>query len=238
MPNRPIHPVKIALSEQRDPEKAKFFPRFFKSGPGQYGDGDKFLGVTVPVQRKIAKQFPELSSNDLTTLLHDEYHEVRLTALFILTGRYQKAKSVKEKSHWNEFYLAHLDQVNNWDLVDATAYKILGAEWLRTKQTHSLDDLANSGHLWRERVAVIASFALIKAHQFEPTLQLCERFLGHQHDLIHKATGWMLREVGKADKETLVRFLTEHANKMPRTMLRYAIEKMPKLERERWMGRS
>jgi 3-methyladenine DNA glycosylase AlkD len=230
--------VREALLSQGDPEKAAFFPTFFKTGPGEYGEGDKFIGVTVPDQRKIAKQFRGLELDQIQLLLHDEFHECRLTALFVLTELYQKAKTVEQKTAINEFYLAHLDRVNNWDLVDATAHKILGAELVRTGDTVILGELSKSKHLWRERVSIISTLALIKMKEFGPTLQLCRHFLNHEHDLIHKATGWMLREIGKIKKDTLELFLARHSKKMPRTMLRYAIEKFPKGERELWLEKS
>ena len=230
--------IRNALHEQADPEKAAFFPSFFKTGPGEYGEGDKFIGVTVPKLRKLARKHRDMDLDEVEKLLYDEYHECRLTALVILTEKYQRSKSVPEKERLNQFYLEHLDQVNNWDLVDATAHKILGAELVRTGETSILEELASSKHLWRERVAVIATLALIKIKDFEPTLALCKRFLSHQHDLIHKATGWMLREIGKINKDTLELFLARHSKKMPRTMLRYAIEKLPKSERDLWLERS
>lgn len=230
--------VRKALWEKRDEEKAAFFPSFFKTGPGEYGEGDKFIGVTVPEQRKIAKKFKQLSLDEIRELLNDEHHECRLTGLVILTNQYAKAKTVDAKVELSDFYLANLDRVNNWDLVDATAYKILGEEIVRTHNTAILDDLAKSKDLWRERVAVLATLALIKRKDFEPTLKLCRQFLNHEHDLIHKATGWMLREIGKIKKDALELFLARHGKKMPRTMLRYAIEKLPKAERDLWLERS
>ncbi len=221
-----------------DPEKRLVFPQFFKAGPGGYGEGDKFIGVDVPNQRRIAKVFRDLPLVEIAALLAHEYHEARLTALFILADRYQRTKDPDQKSELNAFYLSHLDGVNNWDLVDCAAYKILGAEIVRTGQVQMLEGLADSGNIWRERVAIIATLALIKAKDFEPTLTLCRKFLNHPHDLIHKATGWMLREVGKINRNTLELFLARHSKRMPRTMLRYAIEKLPKHERDLWLERS
>lgn len=226
------------LRAQADPEKAAFYPTFFKTGPGEYGEGDKFIGVEVPKQRKIAKDYKDLPLEELAKLLDDDFHEARLTALLILTERYQKSKKTEEKTRLGEFYLSQLDRVNNWDLVDSSAYKILGAEMVRTGDTTVLAELACSKDLWRERVAVMSTLALIKRKDFEPTLKLCKQFLTHRHDLIHKATGWMLREIGKINKDTLELFLARHGKKMPRTMLRYAIEKLPKDERDLWLERS
>jgi 3-methyladenine DNA glycosylase AlkD len=227
-----------ALWSERIPEKAEFFPRFFKAGPGEYGEGDKFVGVTVPIQRKIAKEHRDMPLEQVAELIADEYHECRLTAIFILTEKYNRNKTAESRASINEFYLSHLEGVNNWDLVDSSAYKILGSELVRTGQLEILDELAGSGDLWKERIAVISTMALIKKKQFEPTLRLCRQFLSHQHDLIHKATGWMLREIGKINKEPLELFLARHAKKMPRTMLRYAIEKLPRAERQLWMEKS
>lgn len=226
------------LKAQGDPEKAAFYPSFFKTGPGEYGEGDKFIGVEVPKQRKIAKTYKDLPLEELAKLLGDDFHEARLTALLILTERYQKSKKSDEKARLADFYLSQLHRVNNWDLVDSTAYKILGAEMVRTGDTSVLAELVSSKELWRERVAVMSTLALIKRKDFEPTLKLCKQFLTHQHDLIHKATGWMLREIGKINKDTLELFLARHGKKMPRTMLRYAIEKLPKDERDLWLERS
>jgi 3-methyladenine DNA glycosylase AlkD len=230
--------VKAALRELANPEKAEFFPRFFKTGPGEYGEGDKFIGVVVPDQRKTARRFRDLPFDEVALLLEDEYHECRLTALLILTEKYSRDKTESGRAAINAFYLNHLDGVNNWDLVDSSAHKILGAELVRTGRYERLNELAESDDLWRNRIAVIATLALIKKKQFGPTLKLCRQFLDHPHDLIHKATGWMLREVGKIKRQELETFLARHAAKMPRTMLRYSIEKLPADERQRWMQKS
>lgn len=230
--------VQQALEAEADAEKAAFFPTFFKTGPGEYGEGDRFIGVTVPKQRKIAKSFRGLELAEVKKLLDDDFHECRLTGLLILTEAYQRSKTVEDKVRYNRFYLDNLERVNNWDLVDATAYKILGGELVRTGDTSILEQLSKSKHLWKERVSVISTLALIKRKDFEPTLKLCKQFLTHKHDLIHKATGWMLREIGKINKDKLELFLARHGKKMPRTMLRYAIEKLPKKERDLWLERS
>ncbi|MBI4032653.1 DNA alkylation repair protein [Candidatus Berkelbacteria bacterium] len=216
--------------------KAKSSAWFFKTGPGQYGEGDRFIGVTVPEQRKVAKQFRELPLNEIETLLASPIHEHRLTALLILVGQYSRLKKTGDERSVVDFYLTHLDGVNNWDLVDSSASYILG-DWIvaHHDDRRILAVLARSGDLWKERVAMIATAALINAGSFKPTLELAERFLTHRHDLIHKATGWMLREVGKQDRATLERFLDAHAREMPRTMLRYAIEKFEPHERKRYL---
>lgn len=230
--------VRQALTEKANPEKAAFFPRFFKCGPGEYGEGDQFLGVTVPEQRKVARRFKNLPLSSLEELLDDPYHECRLTALFILVHQYQGAKKDPERRrHLCEFYLSKLDRVNNWDLVDSSAHKILGPQLEPQSDRALLYELADSGHLWRQRVAVIATLHFIRNHDFEDVLRLSEHFLDHPHDLIHKACGWMLREAGKKDPEVLRGFLALHHKRMPRTALRYAIEKLEPDERKKWMGK-
>ncbi len=229
--------VEAALREKANPEKAAFFPRFFKTGPGQYGEGDKFIGVVVPDQRKIARRFRELPLAEVRVLLDSELHECRLTALLILVGKYEKARDASLRQELCQFYLSVLDRVNNWDLVDSSAHKILGP-WLRESGEFSLlDELAGSGHLWRERVSVITTMHFLKFEEFDWTLALCERFLDHPHDLMHKACGWMLREAGKKDVSVLRGFLERFVERMPRTMLRYSIEKLDKPERQQWMSR-
>ncbi|MFK7817217.1 MAG: selenoneine biosynthesis selenosugar synthase SenB [Planctomycetaceae bacterium] len=220
--------VKDALEPFINPEKAAFFPRFFKTGKGQYGEGDKFIGVTVPHQRKVAKQFRDLPEREIQKLLKDAIHEHRLTGVLILVGQYEKAKrDPRRQSQIVDFYLQNLDRVNNWDLVDSSAHKILG-DWVRDKDRSILYELADSGHLWSERVSVIACLPLIKTGDFGDIVRLAKKFLTHDHDLMHKAVGWMLREMGNVDESTLHQFLKSHYHEMPRTMLRYAIEKLPK----------
>jgi len=229
--------VKNALKQHASPEKAEFFPRFFKSGKGEYGEGDKFLGVIVPRQREVAKTFRDLPFAQTKRLLQDSIHECRLTALLILVNQFERSKDEDRRGEIVEFYLANLDYVNNWDLVDSSAHKILGA-WLldREDDRYILDELAESEHLWRERVSVIACFAFIRRNDFDWILRLAEWFLDHEHDLIHKAVGWMLREMGKREEAVLHAFLTEHYQAMPRTMLRYAIEKLPEPVRRAYLN--
>ena len=230
--------VKDALRSCATPENAKKALRFFKAGKGEYSEGDKFIGVTVPNQRKVAKEFRLLSLPQLKKLLRDPIHEFRLTSLLILVEQYQRSKDEAEKTKLVEFYLDNLDYVNNWDLVDSSAHKILG-DWLldREDAQYILDELAESDHLWRERVSVIACFPFIRRYEFDWILRLSEWFLDHEHDLIHKAVGWMLREAGKRDKSFLLTFLETHATEMPRTMLRYAIEKLPQPQRQDYLSR-
>ena len=220
-----VNKVKKEIRKKAKPEKLVILSNFFKTGKGQYAEGDKMLCVSVPDQREIAKKyFVETKLEDVGELLKSKYHEDRLTGLIILTFKMKKADE-KERKRIVEFYLAHLDRVNNWDLVDLSAGKILGL-YLLDRPRGVLYKLAKSGHLWSERVAMVATFEFIRAGQYEDTLKLAEMYLRHPHDLIHKATGWMLREVGKRDKGVLRGFLDAYHTKMPRVMFRYAIERL------------
>lgn len=227
-----IDAIKRELEQYSDPEKAEFMPRFFQTGPGGYAEGDRFLGITVPHLRRAARKFyRQISLEELEALLQDEIHEYRFTALAMLVYKFEKAETPEERREIVHFYLANADFVNNWDLVDASADKILGA-YRYHRDRSVLWELARSGHLWRQRLAVIATFYFIRRGDFAETLQLAEFFLDHEHDLIHKAVGWMLREIGKRDFQVEYAFLREHYRRMPRTMLRYAIEKFdPELRR-------
>ena len=225
--------VKKRLKEFSNPEKAEFFPRFFKTGKGEYGEGDKFFGVTVPHQRKIAKEFREISLNEIKKLLYDPIHECRLTSLLILVHQFEKADPENRKEICR-FYLDNIQQVNNWDLVDSSAHKIVGA-FLETGSRKKLYQLAKSKHLWSQRVAIIATLWFIKQNDFDDTLAISELLITHEHDLIHKAVSWMLREMGKQDEQLLISFLKSRYKKMPRTMLRYAIEKFDKPIRDRYL---
>jgi 3-methyladenine DNA glycosylase AlkD len=219
--------VRAELEALGNQEKAAFLPGFFKAVPGGYGEGDRFLGVTVPAQRRLAKKYYRgLGLADLAVLLRDPYHEGRLTALFILVNRYEQAVSDAERQTLVDLYLENLDFVNNWDLVDSSADKILGAH-LFARDKSLLYDLAAGAHLWRQRVAVIATFYFIRRGFFQDTLEIARILLEHDHDLIHKAVGWMLREIGKRDFAVEFAFLQTHYRQMPRTMLRYAIEQFP-----------
>jgi 3-methyladenine DNA glycosylase AlkD len=215
-----------------DAEKAAFLPRFFKAGPGEYGEGDVFLGVSVPAQRKIAKQYADIPLDSLETLLDSEYHECRLTALLILVQKFEKRD--EDQKDIAGFYLSHVHRVNNWDLVDLSAAKILG-RYLDGRDVSILDDFAESGDLWKQRISIIATYPFIKRGEFEHTLRIAEKLLDHPHDLIHKAVGWMLREVGKQDSTTEERFLRRYCTLMPRTMLRYAIEKFDTNKRKMYL---
>lgn len=238
------HDVVTALKAVASPTKAKASAWFFKTGPGQYGEGDRFIGVTVPEQRTVAKQFRDLPLAEIERLLESPIHEHRLTALLILVGQYQRADA-KAKKRVLDFYLDHLDRVNNWDLVDSSAGYIVGNYYLGRRAVYGpnsrcgsavLQRLSRSKNLWRRRVAIIATQAFISAGQFNDTLTLAEQLLNDRHDLMHKATGWMLREVGNRDPKVLKAFLDEHASTMPRTMLRYAIEKFDPVTRKHYLN--
>lgn len=217
--------IKEELKQFADPEKAVILRRFFKAFPGGYGEGDRFMGVKVPFQRKIArKYYKKISLKETEKLLQDAFHECRLTALFILCLQFEKGCAEDDKEEIVNVYLRNLSCVNNWDLVDASAEKILGP-YLINKKKDLLYELAKFENLWRQRIAIMTTFCFIKRGRFGETLELAEQFLGHDHDLIHKAVGWMLREIGKRDFQAEYDFLSQHYRKMPRTMLRYAIEK-------------
>ena len=210
-------------------EKAIHLQRFFKTGPGQYGEGDVFIGVIVPHTRSIAKAHIRTPIEEIAKLLQSKYHEARLCALLILTERFRKAPE-KEREEIFNFYLKSTSRINNWDLVDLTAPKIVG-EYLLDKDRAILYRLAESDNLWEQRIAMISTYAFIRKNDFYDTFELSKRFLTHTHDLMHKAVGWMLRETGKRDRQALTDFLDKFAPVMPRTALRYAIEHYPEPER-------
>jgi 3-methyladenine DNA glycosylase AlkD len=225
------------LQALRDPAKAAFFPRFFKCGKGEYGEGDVFMGVTVPQMRTVAKKHRGLPLQEIEKLLENKIHEVRMVGLFILTSQYERAKDPKIKKSLVKFYLDHLKAVNNWDLVDSTAPQILGHSLLDQKDRKILYKFVAKNHLWTQRIGIVATQELIRHSQLADTVALSELLLDHTHDLIHKATGWMLREVGKKDVKTLEKFLEKHAHHMPRTMLRYAVERFPDSRRKMYMAK-
>ena len=227
--------LKKELKEKSSEEKSKVYARFFKTGKGEYGEDDVFLGLTVPEQRKIAKKYLDLDLEDVKEMLHSKYHEHRLTGLFILVYKYEKADK-KEKEKIKNFYLENKHRSNNWDLIDCIADKILGKH-LIDKNKEILYELAKSENLWDRRIAIISTFEFIKNGKFNPTIKISEILLNDKHDLIHKAVGWMLREVGKRNEKILDDFLKKHCKKMPRTMLRYAIEKFSKEKRKEYLGR-
>jgi 3-methyladenine DNA glycosylase AlkD len=217
------------VKEHSNKELGIFLQRFFKTGKGEYGEGDIFAGLKVPVSRKIANQFKDLAFPDLQKIIKSKIHEERLIALFILVAKFKKAGD-KEREKIFNFYLKNMRYVNNWDLVDLSAEKIIGA-YLIDKNTNLLFELAKSGNIWERRIAIMSTFHFIKAHQFAATLKISEMLLKDKHDLIHKASGWMLREIGKRDIQAEEIFLQKFYTTMPRTMLRYAIEKFPEKKR-------
>lgn len=216
-----------ALNDLSIPEKATFFPRFFKTGKGEYGEGDQFIGVIVPEQRKVAKEyFSKISLKELSELLSSPVHEHRLTALFMLISKFEKTKEQNVKDEIVEFYLNHLQFVNNWDLVDTSCYKILGRYAFENQKESLLRKLADSDEIWHKRIAVVGTMHFIKKSSFELTKEFVTQNLFHPHDLMHKANGWLLREMGNKNEAELITYLDQHYKKMPRTCLRYAIEKL------------
>lgn len=215
------------------PEKAAHLSRFFKTGAGDYGEGDRFLGVVVPQTRGVAKAYhKETSFGELQRLLDSEWHEVRLCALLMLVIRFQKRETTEEERDAIYcFYMKNIRRCNNWDLVDLSCREIVG-DYLVSRDRSVLYTLAVSENLWEQRVAIVSTYAFIRRLDFTDTLALSEKFLTHKHDLIHKAVGWMLREVGKKDRAVLTDFLEKQAARLPRTALRYAIEHYPEDERQ------
>ncbi|MEK7609711.1 MAG: DNA alkylation repair protein [Patescibacteria group bacterium] len=227
--------VKRELLKRANPIKAKLLSGFFKTGKGEYGEGDKFLGIMVPVQRIIAKKFKDLPLNEVRKLINDQYHEVRLTGLLILIYKIKRANEVTHKTV-TDFYLSNTKQINNWDLVDVTARDIVGGYLYDfNKDRKILYKLARSKNLWERRIATISTFYFIGKNDFSDSIRIAEILLTDNHDLIHKAVGWMLREMGKRDKKELIKFLKKHAREMPRTMLRYSIERLNLREKEKYM---
>ncbi len=215
-----------------NPAQAKNLQRFFKTGKGEYGEGDVFLGLTVPQQRILAKKYLNITSEEAEELLHSKIHEQRLTALIILTIKYNK--NPEERKPIYQLYLRNTKHINNWDLVDLSAPRIVG-EYLLDKDRSILRTLVQSKLLWERRIAVLATFTFISKKQFRDSLELAEILLHDQHDLIHKAVGWMLREIGKRELAVEEKFLQKHYRQMPRTMLRYAIEKFPEEKRKKYL---
>jgi len=216
-------------------KKARILAGFFKTKKGDYGEGDAFLGITVPKQRKIAKGYINLGLRDIQRLLNNKYHEYRLVALIILIEKYLKAdKDLKKQIVTFYFKNAKGKNINNWDLVDLSAPKILG-DYLFDKEKKVLYDLAGSNYLWERRIAILTTFYFIRKKRFVDTLKISEILINDKHDLIHKAVGWMLREVGKRDLAKEINFLNKFSKVMPRVMLRYAIEKFSKTERQKYL---
>ena len=221
--------IKKEIKKSANPQKAELLQRFFKTGPGEYGEGDIFLGIMVPVQRSIAKKFKQLPLKDLKELLYSDKHEERLISLLILVEQFRKGDDQLKEEIFT-FYHLHRKRINNWDLVDLTAHIISGS-YLMDKDKTILYKLADSKNIWDRRIAVLSTFHFIKNNVFNDALCIAEKLLIDKHDLIQKAVGWMLREIGKRDINTEEGFLEKHYKKMPRTMLRYAIEKFPEKKR-------
>lgn len=215
------------LKQLSNPKKAKIYQRFFKTGKGEYGEGDIFIGLTVPEQRQVAKKYKEVSLKEIQALLDSSIHEHRLTGLIILTY-----KELNKQVY--EFYMKNIKAVNNWDLVDLTCHRIIG-KYLLDKDRKILYKLAKSKNLWERRIAIISCFAFIDKNDFKDALKISEILLNDKHDLIHKAVGWVLREIGKKDLKQEEKFLDKYHKTMPRTMLRYSIEKFPEEKRKYYM---
>jgi len=228
--------VRSELRSMKDPEKARILSGFFKTGPGEYGEGDRFLGIKVPVIRKIAKKYRNIPLNHVLDLLQSEYHEERFAALLILVDRYQHGDKDCQKEIFG-VYLDNTEHINSWDLVDTTAPHIVGHYLFGRKQS-LLSELAVSDNLWERRIAILSTFYFIRQGRDRETLKIARLLLHDSHDLIHKAVGWMLREVGsRGSMEIECRFLDRYASVMPRTMLRYAVEKFPRDLRMKYMGK-
>ena len=232
--------VLIALKSQSSARHAAEQQRFYKTAPGEYGEGDVFLGISVPKTRKIADEFRNLTLDEIEKLTKSDFHEVRLCGLIILCNQFKKTKESNKKKELFDFYMAQAlkGRINNWDLVDVSAPTI-GQYLVESKNPMPiLRKLSKSKDLWERRIAMIFTFAFLRAGELEPTYEIAERVLKDDHDLIHKAVGWMLREMGKRDPSLLRTFLAEHSKVMPRTMLRYSIEKLPERERKMWLVQS
>jgi len=214
-------------------EVANHSQRFFKTGKGEYGEGDIFLGIRVPVVRKLVKEYLALPLEEIPNILQSQYHEMRLFAVILMTEKYKKADEKTKKAIY-QLYISNLDFVNNWDIVDASAHKIVGP-YLMNKDRKPLYKLAKSNNIWRRRVSVISTFHFIDNGQFDDALNISLLLINDTHDLIHKATGWVLREVGKKNNKVEEEFLISNYKNMPRTMLRYAIEKFPEKKRKAYL---
>lgn len=226
-----------AMLRLADPTQAEGLSRFFRCGPGQYGEGDCFLGIKVPATRKVVKElWSECREADLDSCLASPWHEVRLAALLVVVQKFHHArKNAAEQQYWVDYYLAHTAAINNWDLVDLTCYEIVGT-WLLDKDAGLLREMAQHGaSLWEQRIAIVSTMQFLRHGRMDETYEIADILLHHSHDLIQKAVGWLLREAGKRDGQRLRQWLTSRYAGMPRTMLRYAIEKFPPDERQRYL---
>ena len=231
-----VNDIKAALEVLALPEKAAFYPKFFKAGKGQYAEGDVFIGVTVPEQRKIAQFYADrFSLDDISQLIQSPVHEHRLTSLLILVKQFEKTKNETIQKDIISFYLKHIPFINNWDLVDTSCYKILGRYCFEHSKDEILIELAESDNLWRKRIAVVSTMQYVKKGSFSSLKKLALLNLKHSHDLMHKANGWLLREMGKVSEKDLLEFLNQYYHDMPRTTLRYAIEKLDEETRQNYL---
>lgn len=226
--------LKRELKRLADPTKVPLLKRFFKTGVGEYGEGDRFLGIKVPDLRKTIKPYQALSLTDLKSLLQSSFHEERMASLLILMSQYQKSKIIAEQKQRYSFYIRHVKHINNWDLVDVTSPHIVG-HYLFDKDRDLLYQWAEHNNLWRRRIAIISTFYFIRQNDFATTFDIAEILLQDNEDLIHKAVGWMLREVGKRNLKLEENFLHLFYQSMPRTMLRYTIEKLPENKRQQYL---
>ncbi|MDR1691552.1 MAG: DNA alkylation repair protein [Rickettsiales bacterium] len=226
------------LKNKSNKDEALKSARFFKTGKGEYGEGDKFLGMQLKdVQNIVKENWNKITLQQLEKLLHNGWHEARTTALSMLVKKYEKAKDLSEKKAIVDLYLGNVKYINNWDLVDISCHKIIGPYVYETGKVEILYKLADSGYLWSERISVVSCLYFIKKGDFKDILKLSEKFLNHKHDLMHKAVGWMLRETGKKEEKVLLKFLDENSMKMPRTALRYSIEKLDNDARKYYMNK-
>lgn len=231
-----VNEIKTALHDLSDAEKISVYQRFFKTGKGEYGEGDTFLGITVPNQRLVAKEYyNQVSLKEIKELLSFDIHEYRLTALLMLVAKYEKSKDVNFQKEIVDFYLSQTSRINNWDLVDTSCYKILGHYCYHLNEEHFLFDLAKSEDLWEKRIAIVSTMYFIKKKSLDIVTEIVLMNMNHPHDLMHKANGWMLREMGKKDEEMLTLFLDVNATRLPRTSLRYALEKLSPELKEYYM---
>ena len=231
-----LEQLKKELDSLEDKEQKETIKNFFKTGKGEYAEKDIFLGISVPIQRKISKKYLNLSLSKIKELLKSKIHEHRFTALLILINKYERGNTNEKENIFN-LYMNHARYVNNWDLVDLSAPKIVG-DFLKDKDKKILYNFSNSENLWEKRISIVSTFSFIKNNEFEDTLTISEILLNDSHDLIQKAVGWMLREVGKKDETILKNFLKFHHKKMPRTTLRYAIEKFDEKKRKKYLLQS
>jgi len=230
-----LRQVRERMESLASPAGAEFALRYFKTGPGQYGEGDRFMGISAKPMKALAREFQGLDVRDLNALLGSPWHEQRMLALLVMVRRHSRGDPA-ERDEMHRLYVGSTNRVNNWDLVDASASQLVGAHLAQGDDLSLLDRLAASEALWERRISIVATHYFIRAGHPAPTLHVAGLLLADRHDLIHKATGWMLREVGKRDREALEGFLREHHRTMPRTMLRYAIERFPEPLRQQYLA--